>query len=97
MKASSIKDDARYQRDRWRKFSVVTAENELKMAATQPAEGRFDFTKADIVVDFTNRHGLEIRGHTLCWDADRYLPKWVLAQMSRGRRQLTSCVRTSTR
>jgi endo-1,4-beta-xylanase len=93
VKASSIKDDARYREIVVREFSVVTAENELKMAATQPAEGRFDFTKADIVVDFATRHGLEIRGHTLCWDADRYLPKWVLARMF-TRQEATDLLRT---
>ncbi len=93
VKASSIKDDAVYREILLREFSIVTAENELKMAATQPAEGRFDFTKADIVVDFATRNGLEIRGHTLCWDADRYLPKWVLARTF-TRQEATDLLRT---
>lgn len=93
VKASAIKDDAVYRELIVREFSIVTAENELKMAATQPAEGRFDFAKADLVVDFATRHGLEIRGHTLCWDADRYLPKWVL-ERTFTREEATHLLRT---
>ena len=73
-----LTNDATYREVLAREFSIITAENELKWAATQPAEGKFNFTAADRIVDFATKHQLQIRGHTLCWNADRYLPKWVL-------------------
>jgi endo-1,4-beta-xylanase len=80
VKASSLANDATYREVLLREFSMVTPENELKWSATQPAEGRYNFTQADQIVAFATQHGLAIRGHTLCWDADRYLPKWMLAR-----------------
>lgn len=93
VKASSIQSDEVYRQVLLREFSIITAENELKMGATQPAEGRFDFRQADVIVDFATKHGLQIRGHTLCWDADRYLPKWMLARTF-TREEATELLRT---
>lgn len=73
-------DDAVYREVLLREFSIITAENELKWAATRPAEGKFNFAAADRIVDFATSNQLQIRGHTLCWNADRYLPKWLLAR-----------------
>lgn len=80
VKASALASDDKYREVLVREFALVTPENELKWAATHPAEGRFDFSKADQIVDFAAAHGLQIRGHTLCWNADRYLPKWMLSR-----------------
>ncbi len=78
--ARALENDATYREVLAREFSMVTAENELKWATTRPAEGKFNFAPADRIVEFAEAHHLEIRGHTLCWNADRYLPKWLLAR-----------------
>ena len=73
-----LTNDPTYREVLVREFSIITAENELKWAATQPAEGKFNFAAADRIVEFATQNQLSIRGHTLCWNADRYLPKWML-------------------
>lgn len=82
--ARTLANDATYREVLVREFSMVTAENELKWVATQPAEGRFEFAAADRIIAFATEHKMQIRGHTLCWNADRYLPKWMLERQFTG-------------
>src|SRR5690242_8286068 len=48
-------------------FSSLTPENSMKMAPIHPEENRFNWSNADSIVSFAARHGLKLRGHTLCW------------------------------
>ncbi|MCG9894549.1 MAG: endo-1,4-beta-xylanase [Fimbriimonadaceae bacterium] len=48
-------------------FNVITPGNEMKPASLLVAPGRYDFRDADRFVDFAEKHGLEIIGHTLVW------------------------------
>jgi len=48
-------------------FDVIVAENEMKPAALSPALGRYDFTKADAIVDWAVANGIKVRGHCLVW------------------------------
>jgi GH35 family endo-1,4-beta-xylanase len=50
-----------------RNFSSITAENLMKPKYLQPAEGRFEFARADEFVDFADSHQLGVHGHTLVW------------------------------
>lgn len=59
-----------------RQFGTVTAENCMKPAALQPAEGRFDFGAADAFVEFAARHKLKVVGHCLVWAKDDRTPPW---------------------
>ncbi|HMR33240.1 MAG TPA: endo-1,4-beta-xylanase [Geminicoccaceae bacterium] len=47
----------------------------MKWEFLQPQPGRFDFRLADRYVDFAERHGMPIRGHTLVWD--HAVPGWL--------------------
>ncbi|MFJ6676964.1 endo-1,4-beta-xylanase [Actinosynnema sp. NPDC091369] len=58
-----------------REFAVVTPENEMKLDATEPQQGRFTFTAADRVVDHAVRQGKRVRGHTLLWHSGQ--PSWL--------------------
>ncbi len=78
--AQALENDATYREVLAREFSMVTAENELKWATTRPAADKFNFAPADRIVEFAEAHKMQLRGHTLCWNADRYLPKWLLAR-----------------
>lgn len=57
-------------------FGTVTAENCMKPAALQPAEGRFDFGAADAFVEFATRQKLKVVGHCLVWAKDDRTPPW---------------------
>ncbi len=58
-------------------FNIVVSENDMKWRATEPEQGRFDFTYADALVAFAESHGQSVRGHNLCWHPDN--PKWLEA------------------
>ncbi|MFI1809670.1 non-reducing end alpha-L-arabinofuranosidase family hydrolase [Streptomyces sp. NPDC020422] len=58
-----------------REFTMVTPENEMKWDAVEPSRGRFDFTRADRIVDRALAHGQRLRGHTAVWHSQ--LPSWV--------------------
>ena len=55
-------------------FSAVVAENAMKAGPLQPREGVFNFTDADRLVAFAERHGLKVTGHTLVWHSQA--PGW---------------------
>ncbi len=58
-----------------REFSSVTAENEMKMDATEPNQGQFTFTAGDRIVNHALSRGMSVRGHTLAWHAQQ--PSWM--------------------
>ncbi|MFD7658796.1 endo-1,4-beta-xylanase [Actinosynnema sp. NPDC059797] len=58
-----------------REFNSVTAENEMKMDATEPNQGQFTFTNGDRIVNHAISRGMKVRGHTLAWHAQQ--PGWM--------------------
>jgi len=56
-------------------FNSITAENVLKFAGVHPAENKFDFTRGDILLQFSQTHHKRFHGHNLCWY--QYNPAWV--------------------
>ena len=48
-------------------YSSVSAEYEMKADVIAPTEGVFDFSKADLIVQFAEDNQMVIRGHTLLW------------------------------
>lgn len=55
-------------------FNAIVAEGCMKIKAIHPEENRYDFRMADKFVEFGERHGQTITGHTLVWHLA--LPKW---------------------
>ncbi|MEM6690680.1 MAG: endo-1,4-beta-xylanase [Planctomycetota bacterium] len=72
--------DAANQRLILEHFNYVTPENCMKFAAVQPAEGEFNFEKADRFVDFAHSNGLSVLGHCLVWAKDNRTPEWFCRQ-----------------
>src|SRR5262249_18215553 len=58
-----------------REFGMVTAENEMKIDATEPSQNQFNFTNADRVFNFAVQNGQRVRGHTLAWHSQQ--PTWM--------------------
>jgi endo-1,4-beta-xylanase len=71
----ALADDADYRALVGTQFSQVTPEVALKWSAVEPAPGFYDFTAADRLVDFAQRNGQAVRGHTLVWH--RRIPGWI--------------------
>lgn len=56
-------------------FNSVTPENEMKWERIHPEPGRYEFGLADSIVDFAERNGMKVIGHTLVWHSQT--PRWV--------------------
>ncbi len=67
--------DRRYRRILAREFSSVSPENQMKWEYIHPERGEYAFGMADRIVDFAERHGQDVRGHTLLWHSQN--PAWL--------------------
>ena len=56
-------------------FNSITPENQLKWQYVHPQPGKYDFEGADRYVEFGEKYGMFIVGHTLVWH--RQTPNWV--------------------
>ncbi|MER5550672.1 endo-1,4-beta-xylanase [Streptomyces sp. NPDC002793] len=73
--ASGKLGDSAYTTIAGREFNSVTAENEMKIDATEPQRGQFNFTSADRVYNWAVQNGKQVRGHTLAWHSQQ--PGWM--------------------
>ena len=58
-----------------RDFNLVEPEDAMKWWVLRPRPEAFDFTQADLVVDFAQAHRMKVRGHTLVWGWSN--PSWL--------------------
>jgi endo-1,4-beta-xylanase len=56
-------------------FDTISPENVLKWESIHPKPDQYDFTAADRYVEFGQKNGMFIVGHTLVWHSQT--PKWV--------------------
>jgi endo-1,4-beta-xylanase len=63
-----------------RQFASITPENVMKAGAINPTRGVFNFGPADQVVEFGEKHGMFIVGHTLVWH--NQTPAWFFQDES---------------
>jgi len=70
-----FEDDARGAEIVKTHFNSITPENVLKWALVHPEPARFDFKAPDRFVEFGEKHGMFIVGHTLVWH--NQTPAWV--------------------
>ncbi|GAO41871.1 endo-1,4-beta-xylanase [Flavihumibacter petaseus] len=56
-------------------FGSLTPENAMKMGPVHPRENEYNWKAADSIAAFARRHGLKLRGHTLCWH--QQVPSWI--------------------
>jgi endo-1,4-beta-xylanase len=55
---------------------VIVPENELKWYGLRPDAKTYDFAHADYLFAWARREKLAVRGHTLLWHSQRWLPVW---------------------
>lgn len=67
--------DSQYTTIANREFDMITAENEMKIDATEPNRGQFNFSAGDRVYNWAVQNGKRVRGHTLAWHAQQ--PGWM--------------------
>ena len=95
--AESLRTDTDYRRTLAAEFDAVTPENATKWGPLATGESAYDFTDADDVVDFADRHDMYVRGHALVWH--RMYPEWLRPwsrSEAEARRLLRTHVRTVT-
>ncbi|MDX3195678.1 endo-1,4-beta-xylanase [Streptomyces sp. MN03-5084-2B] len=68
-----------------REFSMITAENEMKIDATEPSQGQFSYANADRIVNQATSQGARMRGHTLAWHGQQ--PGWMQGMEGSALRQ----------
>ncbi|MFF9280440.1 endo-1,4-beta-xylanase [Streptomyces griseosporeus] len=83
--ASGRLGDSTYTSIANREFNMVTAENEMKIDATEPQRGQFNFTAGDRVYNWAVQNGKKVRGHTLAWHSQQ--PSWMQSLSGSSLRQ----------
>ena len=92
--------DPQYRQLLINECGVLVHENELKWYVARPDAQTFDFERADIIMDFAEENGMEMRGHTLLWHHTDWFPDWInnhdfgSRPASEAERMLTEHVRT---
>ncbi|GAY45967.1 hypothetical protein CUMW_093400 [Citrus unshiu] len=75
--ASTILGNLPYQKWFVERFNAAVFENELKWYATEPEQGKINYTIADQMMEFVRANQLIARGHNIFWEDPRYTPAWV--------------------
>ncbi|MEU9996491.1 endo-1,4-beta-xylanase [Streptomyces sp. NPDC050848] len=83
--ASGRLNDSAYTTIASREFNSVTAENEMKIDATEPQQGQFNFAAGDRVYNWAVQNGKQVRGHTLAWHSQQ--PGWMQSLSGSALRQ----------
>jgi endo-1,4-beta-xylanase len=65
--ASDLRQDPKYGEVLAREFNSLTPFVDMKWGTIHPEPHRYDFTKADALVEFAAAHRMRVRGHTLVY------------------------------
>ncbi|WP_082495280.1 non-reducing end alpha-L-arabinofuranosidase family hydrolase, partial [Cellulomonas sp. Leaf334] len=73
--AANRLNDSTYSTIANREFTMITAENEMKMDATEPNQNQFSYSNGDRIVNWARSNGKQVRGHALAWHSQQ--PRWM--------------------
>jgi endo-1,4-beta-xylanase len=85
-----------------RDCGVLVPENEMKWQALRPSAPDYNFAPFDEMVNFAEKNGLAMRGHTLLWHRPQWQPAWLESYdfganpATEAARLLTSHIKTVT-
>ncbi|MBB3320259.1 MULTISPECIES: endo-1,4-beta-xylanase [unclassified Rhizobium] len=73
---------------------IVVGEGGLKWIDLRPSQEQFVFEQPDRLIDFANRNGMQMRGHTLAWYGA--MPDWTktIASAAEAERELVHHITT---
>jgi GH35 family endo-1,4-beta-xylanase len=60
-------------------FSGLVCENEMKWYSNEVERGHEDYAQADALLAFAAQNGLQMRGHCLFWEKQKYAMPWQVA------------------
>ncbi|KAF3322089.1 Endo-1,4-beta-xylanase F1 [Carex littledalei] len=75
--SSTIIGNQPYQEWFAERFNAAVFENELKWYATEPQQGKLNYTLADEMLEFVQGHQIMVRGHNIFWEDPMYTPSWI--------------------
>ncbi|XP_024017410.1 uncharacterized protein LOC21407703 [Morus notabilis] len=75
--AKTILGNLPYQNWFVERFNAAVFENELKWYATEPKQGKVNYTIADKMLEFVRANKIIARGHNIFWEDPKYTPSWV--------------------
>ena len=73
--AANKLSDSTYTTIANREFTMITAENEMKMDALEPSQNQFSYTNGDRILNWALQNGKQVRGHALAWHSQQ--PGWM--------------------
>lgn len=59
------------------RFNAAVFENELKWYATEPDQGKLNYSISDQMLEFIRANQIVARGHNIFWEDPKYNPAWV--------------------
>lgn len=79
--ADALRSNGAYREVVATNFTSVTPENVMKWSVIRPEADEWNWDAADEIVEFAEREGLDVRGHTLVWgqESGNGLPEWLRA------------------
>jgi len=94
VRSGALATDMAYRRAIVANCDIIVPEGEMKWPDLHPARNRFDFEKADALVDFARQHNIGIRGHTLAWYGG--MPAWTneIASRTEAEEELVGHIET---
>jgi endo-1,4-beta-xylanase len=94
VRAGALATDMNYREAVIANCDIIVPEGEMKWPDIHPARNRFDFEKADALVDFARQNKVEIRGHTLAWYGG--MPEWTneIVNRAEAERELIGHIET---
>ncbi len=76
--AEPLRNDSTYREVLAHEFNLMTPENAMKFKSLHPERDRYNFTDAEVLVNFAKANQMQVHGHTLVWY--RNLPDWLTNQ-----------------
>lgn len=61
-----------------KEFNSITIDNELKFARVHPQKETYNFQIPDLIIDYSKKNGMQVRGHSLVWH--KQIPDWLTMQ-----------------